>query len=340
MSESSLPASLQREGRAMLGALIMDLLAIPDCQVATTLDSRIQQSAPLPDSSKLEVEYVQGTSIEQEAFNRLCAESDGVFVIAPETGGELHRRVDRALSLGSYVHNCSLRGIDLCADKLRLAEHLRNEGIATIPTRLADLNEEPWDELQQDCVVKPRDGAGSWLTFRIPHGDSATWRNTRQKMKDAGIGEHAIIQPFVAGTALSVGCLCNDSGDVQVLPIALQNLRGDGFQYLGGVIPASIDREVIPAIHQLVQSACLSIDGLRGYVGVDLLLPETDSRVPIIVEVNPRLTTSYVGYRHLCKDNIAARMVLSSRASGPLEPLAWRHGHVTFDADGRCQYRP
>ena len=43
--------------------------------------------------------------------------------------------------------------------------------------------------------------------------------------------------------------------------------------------------------------------GLRGYVGVDLVLTDADA---VVIEVNPRLTTAYLGVRAALDENIAA----------------------------------
>ncbi|HEY4263239.1 MAG TPA: hypothetical protein VGM98_23965, partial [Schlesneria sp.] len=67
-----------------------------------------------------------------------------------------------------------------------------------------------------------------------------------------------------------------------------------------------------------------------------LLLPDASSTSPVIVEVNPRLTTSYIGYRKLCRNNIAERMLPTS-VSRSLPPLEWNLGSVTFDATGGCR---
>ena len=45
-----------------------------------------------------------------------------------------------------------------------------------------------------------------------------------------------------------------------------------------------------------------SFEGLKGYVGVDLVL--SDERV-FVIEVNSRLTTSYIGLRNVSKINLA-----------------------------------
>lgn len=337
LADFPLPASMLREGRAMHGALVADLLEIPGCHVATTLDERQRASSTLPLSPFLEVEYVDKATREQTAFERLCIEADVTLVIAPETGGELSRRVQHVVDMGQPTLNCDSHAIDLCGDKLRLAEHLANQGISTIRTHAIRANENPWEIFPGDCVVKPRDGAGSWMTFLILERDALRWERVRNEMKATQVIGRAIIQPYVAGKSLSVGCLCDSVGNVEVFPIAHQNLNGPDFEYHGGSLPAKLDQRAVTAIHELVQSACASIQGLRGYVGIDLLLPDTSPTSPVIVEFNPRLTTSYIGYRKHCRNNIAERL-LPAFASESRSPLEWNSGSITFDAAGDCQH--
>ena len=66
------------------------------------------------------------------------------------------------------------------------------------------------------------------------------------------------------------------------------------------------------------------------YVGVDLIVPADEHAPPIVVEINPRLTTSYLGYRALAMDNLAERMLLGLSQ----RPIEWRSGEVEFDAAG------
>ena len=132
---------------------------------------------------------------------------------------------------------------------------------------------------------------------------------------------------------LSVGVIADSpSGGVHVLPTGQQHLSDDGrFHYRGGTIPACLPEAVDAS--QLVARICRSIEGLSGYMGFDLLLPG-DSRRLLIVEVNPRLTTSYLGYRALAKENLAARILHPARAN---TPIAWHSGRVEFTAHGRIR---
>jgi hypothetical protein len=69
---------------------------------------------------------------------------------------------------------------------------------------------------------------------------------------------------------------------------------------------------------------------LTGYVGVDVILGVESDQV---IEINPRLTTSYVGLRALAADNLMdllLRLVRGETAPGP----RWRAGDVSWSADG------
>lgn len=326
----------------MLVAVMKSLLMVPDCQVVTTLDRRQSQWLEGLDrgESTLQIELIDHADAESIAFDRLVAGADAVLVIAPETDGVLGQRVQRVQDLGSTSLNCLPGAISICGDKLGLASHLTARGIPTIPTWSAELQVEPWDYVESSCVLKLRDGAGSALTFYIPFRDTVTWRQAANEFLAAGAGNRAIVQPWIAGQTLSVAGLCNESGDIELFPIASQHLERPYFQYRGGSIPAALSREAVAAIHDLVRATCRVVPGLRGYVGFDLVLPEVDPTTPMIVEINPRLTTSFVGYQQLCCDNLAARMLAISRGCGRQSPsqLCWKSGSIHFGSDGTSRY--
>ncbi len=143
-----------------------------------------------------------------------------------------------------------------------------------------------------------------------------------------------IHQPYVVGKALSVALLIAADGSIiETLPVTEQHLSDDGrFRYLGGRIPADISAESSFDVQQLAQRACHAVPGLAGYVGCDIVLPHPGhvenvlhEEEPVLIEINPRLTTSYLGYRKLTDDNIAARLIDPSTP-----PLRWKSEAVTF----------
>jgi tyramine---L-glutamate ligase len=76
-----------------------------------------------------------------------------------------------------------------------------------------------------------------------------------------------------------------------------------------------------------------------GYVGVDLVLGEApDGSDDVVIEVNPRLTTSYVGLRAVMKQNLAQAMV--SAAAGDDMHLSAADFGVEFSAAGGVWMKP
>lgn len=341
-SEGRPPESLEREGRAMLLALLADLAAVSGLRVVTTWDGRLARPM-FPDG----VETVEVDSPEAELgkFADLASEATWTLVIAPETAGILSARVRAANTAGGgTVLNGSTEAIELCGDKLRLAGVLRERGIRTPATALwnDDVVGEP-DGLRVGetlwswpVVVKPRDGAGSQQTRRVDGlmGGPSTQVGWDELPEDPEFQSHEnlLVQPWVAGRACSVAALVHSDGTATILPPAEQRLSADGrLSYLGGTIPAA--GVSAAAVESLVPSVLAQIPGLRGWIGFDFLVPEDASEELVLIEVNPRLTTSYVGYRRICRGNLARNLVV-----GP-EPAPIFDGRITFSSDGAAILR-
>lgn len=321
------PASLLREGRSMLQAIAADAAEIAGCSVVTTWDSRIGE----PRLDGVEIVHVEAPAEERRAFKRLAAQCDATLVIAPEFDGILLRRRQMVDDAGGRFAGPESDAIALCSDKLRLAGHLRRQGVATIPTRLLDVSARAAVEFP--AVIKPRNGAGSQRTFLVRNAAELD----RALSAFAGVAASGapVLQRCIPGSALSVAVLVYDAGNVEILPVAEQRLSDDGsFQYLGGCIPAVIDPVARERVIEIVRRTCACIAGLNGYVGFDLILPDGAAE-PLVVELNPRLTTSYLGYRALAGENLAARILT---ASHPTEPIRWQSGEVCFTADGRIEW--
>jgi predicted ATP-grasp superfamily ATP-dependent carboligase len=307
----------------MLLALLEDAARVPGWSVCTTWDSRLGVF-PL---ANVDVCVVGDSQDELRACAELAGTSDGVYVIAPELDDQLTIRRRQVAERGGRMLNSSAPALRSCSDKLATFERLRGAGVPTIPTRQLV----PGEQLDWGfpAVVKPRFGAGSHETFLVD--DVLPLMEHALRLGRDPV-EQRIVQPFVAGRALSVAVIVRDGGEpVEVWPVAEQHLSSDGrFQYLGGRVPA---RDVpVAAIAALAERTVRIFPGLRGYVGLDIILPDDAPERPLVVEVNPRLTTSYLGYRAIADQNLAP-LVLLARQIVP--PGAWRAAEVTFDSAGR-----
>ncbi len=296
--------SLRAEGRKMLAAIHEDFARVPDVEVRTMSVAAAE---------------------EEVAFRERVRASDYTLVIAPELDDILLTRCRWVAEEGGRLVGPTLAAIRLAADKLALGEHLRSFGVPTPDCK----------PVNRECVAgawvcKPRFGAGSTATFLI-HSTNDLQQYEVQARAEGWCGE-SILQRYVPGRAVSVAFLCGPQQRVPLLPCA-QNLSTDGrFRYLGGYAPLE-DGFAVRAV-ELVRRALDAVPGLCGYVGVDLVLGASEGgSQDWVIEINPRLTTSYVGLRRLARSNLAAALVRV--ASGvSVAAIEWGPGQVHFSANG------
>lgn len=319
-SERAAP-SLWREGWAMLTAVLADFGRCPGVIPSTLLSG--DHPEKLADLPAAEVELVPANG-ERASFHRQLRRADAALVIAPEFAGTLEDRTHWVEAAGVPLLGSSSAAVRLTADKNQLALHLLARGVPTPPCvdipRAGDF----------PVVCKPRDGAGSLATFLA---------RTPRELEDAtavaraeGWGGELLVQPFVPGQAASIACLVGDAGTV-ALPAAAQRLSEDGrFRYEGGSVP--LPEPLCARAARLGRRAVEVVPGLRGYVGVDVVLgPDEDGHGDRVIEINPRLTTSYTGLRRLARFNLA-EAILAAALGRPLPEFAWHPGPVHFTADG------
>jgi predicted ATP-grasp superfamily ATP-dependent carboligase len=142
-----------------------------------------------------------------------------------------------------------------------------------------------------------------------------------------------IRQPFVSGRNASVSFLVGTERLVPLCPV-LQRLSSDGrFHYLGGELP--LPANLAQRATALGRQAVKSVPGLSGYIGVDLVLgAAANGSEDHVIEMNPRLTTSYIGLRRLARENIA-HAILNVTLGLPQPEVTWHDGPLSFTADGQ-----
>lgn len=319
LSESSaggLPESLWAEGLLMLKAVIDDFLAL-GWRVRTTLDARVDAfNEPTP---LLDVSRVESAAQEANLFEELAAQATAVIVIAPEFHQLLRDRVRIVEQLGTTSHQgCSSSAIELCGDKLELARLLTARGIPTIPTQPLDV-EHPDLAFPFPIVVKPRHGAGSTLTFRVD--TDFELQQACDEIRASGEAFEFVQQPFIRGRSLAMSAIRN-----QLLPLTEQVLSDDKrFHYLGTNLLYQDENTPIAAASRALLTDCQAvIDGLAGYVGFDLIEPADSPGRLVLVEINPRFTSSYLAYRAACETNLAAALLSDYMI------LKWRADDVQF----------
>ncbi len=298
-----LPASIRAEGRAMFTAVRDDLGRVPGVWVVT-----------LP----------VGAADEEAAFRALARGADATLVVAPESDGILLRRCRWVEEAGGRLLGPSSAAVRLAGDKRALGQHWAARGVPSPPCEPV----ERAGRVTFPAVLKPRDGAGSQATFLVGRPEDLEGRLAAARAE--GFDGRAVLQPFVPGTAASVAFLVGPRQTL-ALPPADQFLSSDGrFRYRGGRVPLPAD--LAGRATEVAWRAAAAVEGLRGYVGVDVVLGDAaDGSGDAVIELNPRLTTSYLGLRALASDNLAG-VWLRVASGDDVTPPAWRPGEVAFRA--------
>ena len=123
-------------------------------------------------------------------------------------------------------------------------------------------------------------------------------------------GSRVIVQEYVEGTDISVSLI---SDGKKAIPISLNKqfveLKDDKARYLGGELP--FESEYRDEAFEIATKAVESIDGLKGFVGVDLLInaDEKDIYSVYLLEINSRFTTPYVGLKEIANFNIGKSII-------------------------------
>ena len=123
-------------------------------------------------------------------------------------------------------------------------------------------------------------------------------------------GSRVIVQEFIEGTDVSVSLI---SDGKTAVPISLNEqfveLKDDKGTYLGGKLP--FENKYKDEAFEIAKKAVESMEGLKGFVGVDLIInaDEKDVYSVYLLEVNSRFTTPYVGLKEIACFNIGKTIV-------------------------------
>lgn len=322
-------SALAAEGRAMLLAVLADLTAIEDVDVSTIVASSwFPILIDLPFFRRLRV-GVTAPKDEEARFLEAAGGCDFALVIAPEFDDVLATRCEWAIQAGCRLLGPSPEAVRLCADKLRLAEHFRQAEIPMPITTFYDPRLPPADGYPY--VIKPRSGAGAQATFAVHSPEQfvqARWFASAQ-----GFRGELIVQPFCRGQAGSVAVLL--AGDRPIcLPPAEQLIETTSpsgqLRYAGGSIEYPITYKWATP---LARGAACAVPGMAGYFGIDFVFDRAGGADTRVIEINPRLTTSYVGLRRLANVNLMRVLLALARGIDP-PPLSFNNARIRFDPDG------
>lgn len=321
------PRSLAREGLAMRTALLEDLAAIGHHEVVAAMDARFIRPVP-PGVQFFVGRALPGPTLETH-IDALVEGSDAVWLIAPETDRCLERLAARVERSGKILLGPGAAAVRIAADKSRLPRRLARIGTGHPETSVLTPGVNARIAARRigyPVVVKPARGAGC-RGVRLA-------RHARELRVAIDAAHHAngtgplVMQRYVRGLAASVSLLADGHRAVPLAVNAQRVSAGAAFAYRGGSTP--IDHPLAAAAADAATRTCAAIPGLRGFVGVDLVLTDAG---PVVIEVNPRLTMAYLGVRAVLDDNLAALALAACRGTLPTPPVIRRHARFTASGD-------
>jgi predicted ATP-grasp superfamily ATP-dependent carboligase len=310
-AEKPIPSSILCEGYAMLRTITEDVKAAGH-KVTSILDSRIAKfNPPLETENILLVDSWRKT---EKAIQEASEKSDGTYIIAPETDGILKKIAEKLEKSNTISLNSSSRAIAKVSNKTLLQKHAERIGLTTPETLTFSINDDQENIIQEvdeklgfPAIFKPVNSVGC-------EGLSLIYSKTQVSAaiaKAANLtNSRFIAQELVQGQPVSVTIISNG---VKALPISLNKQHvslktpKQDSTYSGGTTPFDHPQnaKAFAAAKRLVES----IKELRGYIGVDLILTEKE---PVVIEINPRLTTSYIGTRKVLNINLAQTLIDST----------------------------
>ena len=286
----------------MLEALLNDLSELSGIELLTTRDFRLP-----PLNSRADVVGVTPEQSVGQIWADCLKQSDAFWPVAPESGGILAQMSDLAIAENKILLNSGPSAVRLAASKLATNIKLAAAGIPVVPTFLAkewlSAGESPW-------VAKPDDGIGC-EDSRVFHASDAmlAWLTMGDRWQSH------VVQPLITGTAASISMLCS-KGDAILLSCNRQLIEMmDGrFYYHGSLLNGM--QEYWNDFEKIAQAVAKAMPELAGYVGIDVLVDEEQI---FVLEVNPRLTTSYTGLHRAMGSN-PARLIVDLIYNGGFRP--------------------
>jgi len=217
-----------------------------------------------------------------------------VLPVMPESNLKLY---DYAKFLESNKINMLLsdsKTIKMCSDKYEFYKFICNNKLNTVKTYLKYTK----NMYGKRFVIKDRYGVGcSYVEI------------TKDINKLSTINSNNIIQDYIVGQDYSLSVFFTRAG-FKLLTINKQLIRinQNDQMYLSGIM-VNIKHDFYIKFVSIISKIKNIFPGLRGFVGIDLLVNDKEI---FIIEINPRLTTSFVGVYDTLGINIID-LIINSR---------------------------
>ena len=279
----------------MRDALLRDLSELNQYMLITLHDAR------LPPSTYAYKSLGVAPGEFKKVFKRALKQADLVWLIAPETDGQLLALTQLCLAAeakenGPILLGCGYDATLVGTSKSLTFEALQAANINTLPVYAGEdlMQDDYFSALQQldikQWLAKPEDGAGcAGIQLFDCLSDLRAWLKVENRHLDY------FAQAFQAGISASFSMICRD-GAGWLLSCNQQHIECHNQQFkLTGInvngLPA-----YRPRFETLARKIAKMLPDAVGYVGVDVIIDVEHGKI-FVVDINPRLTSSYAGLR-------------------------------------------
>jgi len=309
-----LPSSLFCEGFAMLRSLISDFKKI-DYEISSLLDHRI-----ISLSQYLNADFIDILNPDENfilKFKDNLKECKYCFIIAPEFSNILYNLTKIAFMMNKVILSVNLEGIRLASSKLLTYNYFKTHSVLTpitysIPYKnnRLDLNFiiKKLNEINKPIIIKPDDGVGAESIYYFKNRRQI--ENFFKRYEDKfDLSRNFILQEYINGDNLSISLIIYRDSNPLILSVNSQliQIKDTNYdsQYFGGYTPVGNYYSIKAQIQANLQK--IDLTKFNSYLGIDFI--HDKQNLNYFIEINPRLTTSYIGIRNIIKTNLVELML-------------------------------
>jgi len=336
LAGESTDSTLLPEGFAMLSALVEDFQDIGQ-EVVTTLDSNLKSM-----QSHLKAHRILEISMKEDLeakFVEMVADSDAVLIIAPEFDNILYDLTKIVEKEGRMLLGSTSDAIKIAGDKVETHKKALGAHVL-IPSGIRVAFSEDFEKIDKICtqigypvVFKPIDGVGGAgiCIIAIKQDIEAGLQTVRKHTKLDSFQA----QKLINGLDVSVSAIASKQN---IYPISLNaqlvklGPPGATSEYRGGYLP--IGHRLKEEAFENSKKVLRHIGGFQGYTGLDFVF----SYAPFLIEINPRITTSYLGLREVLSPN-PAQLILDAVQGKPPKQVSFQGASIYSKVEFQGEFR-
>lgn len=288
----------------MLEALAADAARDPAIEVTVLLEAGRRIDLP----AGVRLREVAGD--DAAALVDAARSADCTLIVAPETDGILADRVGRVRCIGGRVPAPSAEFLAIAADKQATIDCLAAAGLPVPAGRALAAGEPLPENFRRPGVLKARDGAG---------GEGLRLLSTAGGPEEPLVADgNSRLEAYAAGMSVGISCICSAAATRVLPPLVQRPTESAPDSVVGDPCEPLADRAAAERACVLANRAVAALTRAGGpavgWVGVDIILgTRHDGRDDRVLEINPRLTTSFVVQSRLASRSLV-RSLLDSAA--------------------------